>query len=312
MNNITSQVGIDVAKDMLDVSIDQAKPFRITNSEPGISKFIPTLPVGCVVYVEASGGYERLLRRMLNDAGITCVRHDPLRVRRLAQSQSINAKTDALDARILSSMGSKLPVREAKSKEKEDCTDISRAVEDLKAQAADLKKKARAPELEPGVKKSFLRVVKTLEKEATKLQEKFEIACKKCQEVQNRYELGQTVPGVGPNLARTCACELPDLRGATTAQISAYGAVAPLDRSSGKKQGFTSLGRGCVRIKRALYMPALSAVRHQVWATTLYKKLRKKGKSHQSAMIAVMRRLLVRIAAVLIRGSAWQPEPPRP
>jgi transposase len=308
MNNMTSSVGVDVAKDALDISIGSNKPFRVLNDEASIVELVPILPQGCTVYLEASGGHERLLRRMLQAAGISVVRHDPLRVRRMVQAQCKTAKTDALDAKNLAIVGPSLPIREQKSKQHEESADISRAVEQLKITAAEFKMRARTPQLEPGVQKSYLRAAKILEAEAAMLHSRFEKLSKNT-EIGKRYDLAKSVPGVGATLARVCACEMPELTKATTAQVASYAGVAPIDNSSGKKQGIAHIRRGCVRLKKALYMPALSAVRHQPWATTLYRKLRTKGKAHQAAIVAVMRRLLIRIAAVLKRGSPWKDEP---
>ena len=118
---------------------------------------------------------------------------------------------------------------------------------------------------------------------------------------------------MGPATARVLLCELPeDLPERTPAQICSYCALAPLDDSSGARRGPARLGQGNRRVKAALYMAAMCAVRTQRWAKELYARLRSKGRAHQQAICAVMRRLLLRAVAVLKRGSPWKDEPQRP
>ncbi len=116
-----------------------------------------------------------------------------------------------------------------------------------------------------------------------------------------------SVPGVGPVTACAVVAELPDdLSGVSTAQAAAYAGLAPLDDSSGKRDGPKTVGRGNARLKAALYMPALGLVRRPGWARDLYTRLKDKGRRHQAAIVAVMRKLLTRVVAVLKRGTPWQ------
>lgn len=308
MISLTSPVGIDVAKAHLDVSVEGARSFRVSNTKEGITDLLKKLPELSTVSLESSGGYERLVRRSLLDKGVTVIRHDPLRVRRFLQAFSGKAKTDDLDARGLARIGDSLPMRKAKSLEHEQLTDISRAIEKLKSTAADLKKSAASPELEETAKACLLAAAKDIETQAKQLLKHFD---EKLSETPLKaiYDAALSVPCVGIGLARVLVCELPELSQMTTAQASCYSGLAPIDNSSGARKGTSRISRGCVRIKKALYMPAVCAVRHCAWATTLYKKLRANGKCHQAAAVAVMRRLLTIAVAVMKRGSAWVAEP---
>src|SRR5436190_23315393 len=101
MDIVTPQVGIDVSKDWLDVSIGGGSVFRVRNDSSGCLALVERLCLPCVVHLEASGGYERLASRILGASGIEVRVHDPLKVRRLFQAAGPNAKTDSLDARSL-------------------------------------------------------------------------------------------------------------------------------------------------------------------------------------------------------------------
>ena len=311
MNIVTPQVGIDVAKDSLDVSIDGARCFRVKNDESGCLCLAERLGRACVVHLESSGGYERLAVRTLRAYGIQVGVHDPLKAKRLFQATGFKAKTDALDARSLAKLGSLLEERKPKSLEREGLCDCSRAIEALKTSAAEFLVRAKASELDPTAKAAYLAAAKGLKEQAKALEKRFE-ARVKASTFAERYRLALSVPGAGKTLARLCVCELPDdLSPYEAKQIACYAGLAPIDDSSGSRTKRPRLGRGNVRLKSGTYMPALSAMRSQSWARDLYARLRAKGRLHQQAIVAVMRRLLVRVVAVLKRGTPWQEVPPK-
>ena len=84
-----------------------------------------------------------------------------------------------------------------------------------------------------------------------------------------------------------------------------------MDRSSGKHNPPARLGRGNTHLKAALYMPAVTALRREEWAKNLYARLRQKGRTHDQAIVPIMRRLLTRVVVVLKRGTPWEDEPPK-
>ena len=100
-------VGIDVAKDWLDLWLEPLKRFeRLANQPAGWAALIERLqalgpPAGIIVAFEASGGYERGLRAALLGAGFAVRRLNPLRVRLYARSLGRNAKNDRIDARVI-------------------------------------------------------------------------------------------------------------------------------------------------------------------------------------------------------------------
>lgn len=309
MTSLSSEVGIDVAKDHLDISIDSGKPFRISNSEEDCEALADRLPPGSIIHLEASGGYERTARNVLRTRGFTVNTHDPLKARRYAQSQARQAKTDAIDACSLSKDGKALVPQQEKSQEREALSDISRTITCLKREAAKMKVRAKVTGLDPMAKQAFLDAAALLTKKFQELEKQFVSRVMKSS-LREKYLLACTVPGVGPCTARVLVCELPEqLEKFTIAQLTAYAGVAPIDNGSGKKKVTARIRRGNARLKAALYMPAICCVGRYAWASELYAKLMAKGRKPQQAAVAVMRRLLVRALAVLKRGSAWQAEP---
>lgn len=309
MNSVSAQVGIDVCKDHLDVSIDGCKPLRVANSVEGCGELVNRLPAGSVIHLESTGGYERIPRRLLAEAGFLVKVHDPFKVRRMAQARARRGKTDALDAKHLAQAGPDLLAQQEKSPDREKLCDLSRAIDQLKATAASMRVRAAMPGLDTFVKASFLEVATNLSAQVRSMEKEF-VRRVKLSPLKAKYELALTVPGVGPCLARVAVCELPeDLCAFTVAQLTSYAGVAPIDDESGKSRKPARIRRGNARLKAALYMPALSCISLQPWAKDLYARLRARGRAHQQAAIAVMRRLLMRILQVLQRGSAWKAEP---
>ena len=309
MNIVDPQVGIDVSKDELVTSLDQAKPFTLANTNEGCEQLAALLPKGAVVHVEATGGYERLVRRKLQEAGFKVVRHNPLKTRRMAQALGTRAKTDPVDAKVLCRFGAKLPEATSKSLETQQLADNSRAISTLQEIAAGLKKRMNLPEHDEYAKQLYKRQVQFIEAEIRQAEKDFQSRVKATSSAEH-YKLAMSVPAIGKVTARVMICELPqDFQERSSAQIASYSGVAPIDDSSGKRTGKARLGRVNSRLKKALYMPAICAIKSQHWARDIYSRLRAKGKSHQTAIVAVMRRLLIRVLAVLKRGSPWKDEP---
>lgn len=312
MNIVTPQVGIDVSKAELVVSVDQGKAFGVSNDDAGFEKLVGLLPIGSQVHLEASGGYERPVRRFLEGAGFIVRKHNALKARRLAQGIGAKAKTDPVDAKALSASAHLLPSSKAKSRERENLADFSRLISTIQESASSYRRRLDVPGLDKETADEISEVIKLLEAKISDLEKKFAVRAKSSS-LAGSYELILSVPGVGPKTARVCLCELPEnLPEQRLEQISSYAGVAPINDESGKRKGRAHVGPGNSRLKASLYMPALGAVQKQQWAKDLYARLRAKGNAHQCAIVAVMRRLLLRIVAVLKRGSSWMDEPPKP
>lgn len=311
MKIVASEIGIDASKRELLISIDDGRPFAVKNDEPSLRQALERLPQAGRVHIESSGGHERLAARLLREAGHEVVTHNPLKTRRLAQAQGVRAKTDPVDARMLSRSGALIPACTPKTLERQALSDHSRAIESVKTMIAELKMRMQLPELDLEAKALYEQCAASLKDQLKKAEAAFQKRILESSYAEC-YELCRSVPGAGPATARVVVCELPEDFGCRPlGHLSSYAGLAPIDDSSGLRQR-TKLGKGNHRLKKAMYMPAIWSVQNQPWAKDLYARLRAKGRPHQSAIVAVMRRLLMRIVEVLQRRSAWQAEPPNP
>src|ERR1044072_5018467 len=305
MNIVASEVGIDVSKSDLFTSIDHVRPFVHANDEKGAKLIAGSLPPGSIVHIESRGGYERTVVRVLRESGFDVRVHNPLKARRLAEGVGSRAKTDPIDAKMLSYCGKLLACRKAKSAERQALTDFSRAIDNIKETIAQYKKRRKMPELDREAKDAYDCVIAALRAKAQKLEIQFvnRIAKSSC---SKRYRLAQSIPCIGPVTARICVCELPeDALERSVRSAASYAGVAPIDDSSGKQKA-AHIQRGNERLKKGLYMAGIAAISHEPWAKDLYARLIAKGRTHQQAMVAIMRRLLIRVVTVLKRGCSGE------
>ena len=108
--------------------------------------------------------------------------------------------------------------------------------------------------------------------------------------------------------ARTLLAELPELGTLDRRAIAALVGVAPFNCDSGQFRGRRKIWGGRPAVPKALYMAALVAARHNPLLARFYQRLRAAGKPGKVALVAVMRRLLTIINAMIKHQSAWRPE----
>jgi transposase len=280
----------------------------VSNDEPGLAKlksFLGEDPR--LISLEASGRYESLARHELEAAGYLVKVLNPRKARRLAEGLGINAKTDRVDAKALARMGELSSTTKPRSKERELLGDVSRSIDTLKKDRAAHLKRMKVPGFSKEAINSLKRVVKAIDREIENLGKEF-VRLVRESSAGEKYKLLQTIPGVGPELARICVCELPeDIENWSSKQVCAYAGVAPIDDSSGKRNGPARVPQHAnFHLKAGLFMPALGLMQRDPWASDTYARLKARGLEHQQAAIVLMHKLLVRIVAVLKRGTAWQ------
>ena len=119
------------------------------------------------------------------------------------------------------------------------------------------------------------------------------------------HEVGQlltTIEGIGPQTAACIMGELGDpARFHSFAALASYVGVIPRLHESGKRKKTRNAPKvplGNARLRRALWMPALTAIHHNLWLRTYYQRLRAAGKLPKVALIAVIRKLMAAVYSV--------------
>ncbi len=122
---------------------------------------------------------------------------------------------------------------------------------------------------------------------------------KACAPVARDIALTRTAPGVGEVIASVLAACLPELGHRSPKTIAALVGLAPINADSGKKRGQRIIRGGRRRARQALYMAAISAIRSNTRFKAFYERLRLAGKPAKVAIIAVARKLLLALNAML-------------
>ncbi len=302
-------VGIDVSKEWLDIAIDQ-ECFRVVQTQEAIDAAIKQKikPYGAsLCIVESTGGYERLAVERLQAAKLNVHVAHPLRVRTFAQAKGLLAKTDKLDAYVLSAYGQFVGA-EAVTK---PLSVEQQKLRDLQARYTQVKEMLHAESCRLGncvvkqVKNNIKKIYIFLKKELEMLEAEIQQLIEQDKLLNHHQKILRSMKGVGVKTAQTMLIHLPELGQLSRKQIASLVGVAPMTKQSGKKQGHAKIqqGRGCIR--HVLYMAALVASRFNPVFKEFYERLIGKGKPAKVALVAVMRKMLVTLNAMIRDNVFW-------
>jgi transposase len=304
-------VGIDVAKDILDVAVEPGtETWRVANAPEALDDLVRQLAARAPVLIvlEATGGFETAVAAQLATAGLAVAIVNPRQVRAFATSLGRLAKTDRLDAQVLARFGAAVqpPVRPlpdaAADRLSALCARRRQLVEMLTAE------QNRLPRANAAVRPNVEAHIRWLRQQVAGLDGELGKVVRATPVWRDKDDLLQTVQGVGPVLSLTLLAELPELGTLSRQQIAALVGVAPLNRDSGRFRGKRSTWGGRAQVRGPLYMAALVATRCNPVLRAFYERLLAAGKPKKVALTACMRKLLVTLNAMLRDGTAWRPQ----
>jgi len=297
-------VGADVAKDQIELACGELSlPRAIANTASGYRSLVKALaraarPVQ--VICEATGRYHRDFVAALHATGLAVSVINPRCARDFARAQNRLAKTDKIDAAILADYGRRLnpaptlpPARE------------SAALRELVARRSQLvEERARETNrtgafTHPRVATSLRRLRRWLDAEIQALEAAIAELIGATPALAAKAARMATVQGVGVVTASVLLAELPELGACHKNEIAALAGLAPFNRDSGAWRGTRSIRGGRHTVRRVLSMAALSAARANPILRPVYQRLRLRGKAHKVALVAVMRKLLIHLNALL-------------
>ena len=302
--------GIDVSKATLDVSVSEGPVLRFDNSATGIRRLVRHLERAGVskAVCESTGGYERLVVGKLRETTINVQVAHPVRVRAFARACGYEAKTDPLDAQVLSRYGVVFSGSDTAPLDSEPEREELRQLLSRRRQLVDQRVRERN-RLDKGVStsvgKSIRRNIRWLDREIERLEEEYKELLKRRASLTETVDLYQTVPGVGQLTAATLVAYLPELGRRDGRALTSLAGLAPWSRDSGQKRGGRSIRGGRGMVRRALYICAWAALRLDGDLRDFYRRLRERGKPGKVAVIAVARKLLMQLNAVARRGTPW-------
>lgn len=304
-------VGIDVSMATLDVAIlPSGEAFSLPNAAEGWRRLVRRLggkPVRAVAF-EATGGYERGLLKALVEAGLPAARVNPGRVRDFARASGALAKNDRLDALVIARFAQALPPRLTRSDPATDA--LAELVTARRQIVQDLTRTANQADhaVNPVLKRSFRRRLRGLEADLELVDLEIAKAVAGDRDLAGRSDVLRSAPGVGPVVGATFLALLPELGKLENRQISGLVGVAPYDHDSGQMRGRRSIWGGRKPVRDVLYMAALGAIRskHTIFRAT-YERLIANGKKPKIAIVAIMRKLITTLNAMLRNNSVWSP-----
>ena len=301
--------GIDVSKDTLGAyRLADRQHLQVANDRAGLralTRWIGQDNPPLVVF-EATGAYHRQLEAALSAADVSCAKVNPRQARRFAEATGRLAKTDRVDAAMLARMGAVLEIQ-AQTCRGESLHELK---ELMAARRALTKDKTAARARQKIITLTLLRrqIAARLKQIEAQLREiDAAIAEKVAQDEQlsRKCSILISIPGIAKTTAFTMLIEMPELGTLQGKQAASLAGLAPVSRQSGQWQGRERIQGGRAFLRRAIYMPALVAVRFNRDLKKKYDHLIRAGKPPKVALTAIMRRLVVLANALLRDGRPW-------
>ena len=296
-------IGVDIGKRTLDVAREGAgRVERRANEATAIAALVGSFDAARdVVVFERCGGYERALETALAAAGVPWAVVHSRRVRAFREVEGIKAKTDALDARLLLAFGrDRLDAGDLRLGRIADVTLDALMARRRQLQAALQAERCRHDTAAlAAVRASITRTIAHLEAELAAIE--LELEAHEAGDAPLRFKqqvLCRRI-GVAQTTARALLAELPELGRLDRKEVTALGGLAPRVHESGAAQRRRGLAPGRAAIKVILFNPARTAMRHDPDIAAFSTRLREHGKPGKVILVAVMRKLLVRLNAAL-------------
>lgn len=293
MNSIYA--GVDVSKSELVVHW-QGQIQTVPNTAAGIRQLVRRLALGPEVHVilEASGGYERNLVEALQQAGLRHSTVNPARVRAFAFAYGQRAKTDSIDASLLTAFGQHFspPARAGLSPAQARLRELVRRRQQLK-QAQQVQRQQVRELRQPDLVRRAAGMLRVLERQREHIEQALGELLQQEPALRERVERLDACVGIGWITATHVLAEMPELGSLNRRQAAALAGLAPYPRDSGKFRGRRFTGGGRAGVREALYMAALAAIQRNRRLAAFYQRLCAAGKPPKVALTAVMRKLIV-------------------
>jgi transposase len=303
-------VGIDVAKDRLDVHVrPSGEAFAVARDGEGVAALAERLETlrPALVVSEATGGFEQVVAGALGAAGLPIVVVNPRQIRDFARALGRLAKTDRIDAEVIALFAERVrpeprPLPDEQARELGELVARRRQVIEMMTAEGN-----RARQIETRrLKKRIERHRAALQAELAEIEAELDDTIRGTPIWRDKDDLLQSVPGVGDALARTLIADLPELGQLDRKKIAALVGVAPFNRDSGTLRGKRTVWGGRAAIRATLYMAALVASRRNPVIAAFYKRLLAAGKAKKLALTACMRKLLIILNAIVRDQKPWQ------
>jgi len=302
---------MDVAKATLDIAVrPTAEPWSVSNDAPGLGALVLRLGAWAptLIVLEAPGGSQGPLVAALVAAALPVVVVNPRHLRALAQAVGLLANTDRLDARVIA------PCAEAVKPAPRPLPDAEtpelRALLVRRRQLVEMvsAERARLDTVPPRIQDAIQAHIAWLTTQIAGLDDALTRASQTPPVWPAKDDVWQSIPGVGPVLARTMLGQGPELGTLGPKPLAALIGVAPVNRDSGTLRGRHPVYGGRAEVRAVWSMGALVATRHHPVIKTFDERLLAAGTAKQAALTACMHQLLTIMNAMVRDLKPWQPQ----
>lgn len=302
-------IGIDVAKDRLDVHIrPSGEAFTVGRDDEGVASLVErwVQAVPTLIVLEATGGFEAIVAAGLAAAGLPVAVVNPRQIRDFARATGQLAKTDALDAAVIAHFAEAVkpvprPMADPQARVLGELMARRRQLIEMIVAEGNRRRLMTAKRS----LKSIDRVVATLKAQLDEIDRDIDRSIRGTPAWREAEDLLTSVPSVGAKIARTLIAELPELGTLGRRQIASLVGVAPINRDSGTMRGRRTIGGGRAVVRAALFMAVLVSIRRRMPLAQTYHRLKAAGKPAKVAIVACMRKLITILNAVLRDKTPW-------
>ena len=312
-------VGIDVGKSSLELALRDGEKTvaktTVSNDSDGHQILLDWLrdrgagPEKARVCMEASGDFEKAVAQRLYEEDYRVSVVNPRRIKGYASSQLQRTKTDSADAALIARFGRREDPRpwEPPSASESRLQELTRARQALKKEKTRAQNRLDEADDE-AVRRAHRGLLEEIDRQIEDLEEEIEEHVEEDPKLKDRCSLLDTIPGIGLQTAAIVVSELgsPD-RFESARQAAAYAGLVPSHHQSGTSvRGNPRMSKiGNARLRRAMYFPAMTALRFNEAIKAFGDRLKERGKEKMVIIGAAMRKLLHICYGVLKSGQAF-------
>jgi len=307
-------LGLDISKETVDaclIDVGGAHSKKVANNAKGfeqLKRWLQNRRVKEVhVCMEATGSYYEGAAEAFSDAGYVVSVVNPRQIKSFSETLLLHAKTDKIDANLIARFcdAHHPPTWTPPTPEQRKLRGLVRFCSNLKESRASFLVQLETPNLVPQVKSSISEVIDNFNEQIEKLEAEIDDLIDSNPDLRRRRDLLCSVQGIAKATAATILVEAPKLEEFVNAgAVAAFAGLSSRTRTSG-----TSVrGRGAIcktgnaRLRRALWWPAIVAMRYNPRLRQFAERLRALGKPSKKIIVAAMRKLLILAYGVLKSG----------
>ena len=314
-------LGLDVAKAKFNACLiresGKLRHSSFANSPAGfaqLSAWLAKLGAGTAhACMEATGTYYEALAAYLHGEGHTASVVNPAQIKAYAQSRLSRTKTDRVDATLIASFCAERrpPAWQPPAPELRELQALVRRLDSLIEMRTMEENRLAAGVTVAAVCTSLEESIAYLAEQIKKTEALIRPHIDSHPGPRRQRELLDSIPGIGETTAAASPAEVPDIKQYKSARrVAAFAGLAPRERQSGSSaRGRVRLSKiGNARLRKALYFPAVTALRCGPFFQSWAEGLRARGKSKMAVIGAAMRKLIHLAYGVLKTGKPFDPE----